>query len=62
MNKTCPKCGLEFECKHSGECWCISFDISKELAEFLKNNYEDCLCKQCITEYIESWKIILHDK
>jgi hypothetical protein len=54
MKKKCPKCGKEFECKHSGECWCTSIVISKRLSEWLKENYKDCLCKDCLTDYVEN--------
>jgi hypothetical protein len=54
MKKKCSKCGLEFECNHSEECWCTNFMISEKLSEYLKRNYKDCLCEKCLTEYIEN--------
>lgn len=53
MKKKCAKCGKEFECKHTAECWCNDLKISKNLSEYLRNNFDNCLCKNCLTEFIE---------
>ncbi|MDL2262903.1 cysteine-rich CWC family protein [Bacteroidales bacterium OttesenSCG-928-I21] len=52
MRKKCPKCGSEFECNHSEACWCTSLEIPEKLSEYLATNYDNCLCKQCLTEYV----------
>jgi hypothetical protein len=62
MIKTCEKCGKQFECTHSEDCWCAQFNITKELSEYIGNQYKDCLCKGCLKHYIENEKIILADK
>ena len=50
MKKICPRCGKEFECVHSKDCWCITVHLSDKTKAFLKDNYTDCLCKDCLTE------------
>ena len=30
MKKICPKCGKEFECVHSKDCWCAKVTITDE--------------------------------
>ena len=47
MVKKCPRCGKEFECIHSKDCWCASVKISDEVKSKLKM-YHDCLCKECL--------------
>lgn len=49
--KTCPKCGNQFECRHDASCWCVKITLSDVVKEELKNNYADCLCKTCLTEF-----------
>jgi dihydroneopterin aldolase len=44
----CSKCGKEFTCKPQGECWCGSYELSKTQLQELKENYEDCLCEECL--------------
>jgi hypothetical protein len=52
MKKICPKCRTEFECKHSSNCWCIDVKITEELTNYLRKNYNDCLCRNCLNNYI----------
>ena len=47
MKKICPKCGKEFECVHSKDCWCAKVTITDEARLKLKN-FNDCLCKECL--------------
>ena len=47
MKKICPKCGKEFECVHSVDCWCVKVKLSEETKQKLKI-YNDCLCKECL--------------
>ncbi len=57
MNKkNCEKCGNTFHCKHSTDCWCSSYSIPEQLSSYLKKNYQDCLCKDCLINYIEKAK------
>lgn len=48
MKKICPKCGKEFECIHSKDCWCAKVNLDDEARKRL-NGYKDCLCKDCLS-------------
>lgn len=50
MKKICPRCGKEFECVHSIDCWCVTIHLSDRAKANLKENYSDCLCKDCLEE------------
>lgn len=53
MKKICPKCGKEFECVHSVDCWCVKVKLSEETKQKLKV-YNDCLCKDCLESMSKS--------
>ena len=46
--KKCPVCGEKFECLHNENCWCVHIKLSEETINYLENNYNDCLCKNCL--------------
>ncbi len=50
MTKTCPRCGKTFECVHSVDCWCVKVKLADATKAYLKANYSDCLCKDCLEE------------
>ena len=50
MKKTCPRCGKEFECVHSIDCWCVKVQLKDTTKAYLKEHYSDCLCKDCLEE------------
>ncbi len=50
MTKTCPRCGKEFECVHSIDCWCVKVRLTDATKAYLKANYDNCLCKDCLEE------------
>lgn len=50
--KYCPRCNSTFECK-AGKillCQCNKVNLNEREKEYLKNNYNDCLCIVCIEE------------
>ena len=49
--KRCPKCGSEFECLHTAECWCMDYQISPQNLELIKQTFSDCLCPECLAGY-----------
>ncbi|MHC1777393.1 MAG: cysteine-rich CWC family protein [Lentimicrobium sp.] len=51
--KTCPRCGLQFECLHAGECWCFKYSISPGNAEKLRIEFNNCLCPECLSKFAE---------
>ncbi|WP_258103523.1 cysteine-rich CWC family protein [Marinoscillum sp. MHG1-6] len=50
--KKCVKCGSSFECKVGSIhlCQCMTVTMTNEERQFLKEGYEDCLCKNCLIE------------
>ncbi|MCL4327736.1 MAG: cysteine-rich CWC family protein [Candidatus Thermoplasmatota archaeon] len=34
-----------------GNCWCNSYDISRENLNFLAQKYDNCLCPDCLEKY-----------
>lgn len=52
MNKTCPRCGASFECRHdlTGKCWCMDVNLTDKVRSVLKARYSDCLCRRCLDE------------
>ena len=50
MTKTCPRCGKTFECVHSIDCWCVKVKLTDATKAYLKEQYSDCLCKDCLEE------------
>ena len=49
---TCPKCGAEFNCSTSSKCWCYEIDVSAEVMEKIEQQYDGCLCPECLKTYI----------
>lgn len=52
MTKKCPRCHAIFECKHDSDCWCSKYDLTENVRVFLKSNYVDCLCENCLKDII----------
>ena len=50
-NKTCPKCGTEFNCVARENCWCDGVSMSKEVLSKIRKSYIDCLCEKCLESY-----------
>jgi hypothetical protein len=49
MLKKCSKCGAEFSCgANEGKCWCMEVQLSEEILNALKTEYDDCLCDSCL--------------
>ena len=56
-SKKCAKCNAEFSCNDSGNsCWCNHHQLTQKQLDFLKENYNNCLCESCITEFSEGVK------
>jgi hypothetical protein len=51
----CESCGAEFTCNAGQEtCWCFDVKVSPENLGALKENYDRCLCKECLENLQES--------
>ncbi|MGB0882956.1 MAG: cysteine-rich CWC family protein [Vicingaceae bacterium] len=56
-HKKCSKCNADFTCNDSGDsCWCNNHKLTKEQLMFLKDNYENCLCEDCIVLVVKEFK------
>ena len=47
----CPKCGREFVCRHSAECFCTKYRLTPEVSAKLRSLYNDCLCEDRLRGY-----------
>lgn len=49
-DKTCPRCGMRFECSAGSPrpCQCASVTLSPEESEYILGRYADCLCATCL--------------
>lgn len=50
--KTCPRCGADFECKLNNpmHCQCAGIELSERLTDQLAAHWHDCLCAACLRE------------
>ncbi|MBU0764953.1 MAG: cysteine-rich CWC family protein [Bacteroidetes bacterium] len=48
MLKTCPVCGVKFECDSSFSCWCISPVYSSDIHRAVREKLDICLCQACL--------------
>lgn len=54
VTKQCSKCGADFGCNATGTgCWCEQYSLSTQTLAELKNDYNNCLCPQCLEQYAE---------
>ncbi|TGK62043.1 hypothetical protein EHQ27_13620 [Leptospira wolffii] len=51
-SKVCPGCSNIFDCR-AGEssCWCFSVTLDSNALQNIREIYEDCLCKECLSKY-----------
>jgi hypothetical protein len=47
----CPRCGREFRCSKSSKCWCYEMDVPVETLESLQQDFESCICPDCLKEF-----------
>jgi hypothetical protein len=47
-NEVCPRCGKAFFCSKSGKCWCFEVYLTPEKQAFVNENFEGCLCPDCL--------------
>jgi hypothetical protein len=56
-NSKCPACGTSFHCSclegtYPAHCWCYEYEKVN-----LKDEFESCLCPNCITKTSEQHKM-----
>ena len=54
----CESCGKEFSCgANVGECWCFAVELEAETLAQLRENFKNCLCKNCLKEVkYDDWR------
>lgn len=52
MEKVCPRCSSSFKCREDRIelCSCSRIRMVIGVRDYLKDNYDTCLCPQCIDE------------
>ncbi|MFV0469963.1 MAG: cysteine-rich CWC family protein [Dysgonomonas sp.] len=57
MKKICPHCGKIFECRHDNiiRCHCVNIYLTPEMKSFIAENYQSCLCLNCLKDIKESF-------
>ena len=49
MEKTCPKCGKSFECRHDLSCDCMKVRLGSQARQYVAGQYPgQCLCPDCL--------------
>jgi len=58
VKKKCPKCSAEFLCYSSSDkkCWCDNYFVSADNLKLLAENYNNCLCPDCLSLYAKKKK------
>jgi hypothetical protein len=52
---TCESCGKEFSCGMSLRgCWCSEVELTDETRAELKQQFRDCLCRECLVKHSAS--------
>ncbi len=51
----CESCGKEFSCgANVGECWCFAVEVKAETLAKLREDFDKCLCQDCLKEIKEN--------
>lgn len=54
VNRKCPRCQQGFHCDESEGCWCEKVSLDQATLKFLRMNYIDCLCANCLNTFMVS--------
>jgi hypothetical protein len=47
---TCARCGAEFGCDLSGQCWCAEETARLPMPDGGSSGFDDCLCRNCLRD------------
>jgi hypothetical protein len=50
-NRVCPRCREGFHCDEAEGCWCEKLALDRATLKFLRTNYLDCLCENCLISF-----------
>ena len=53
QEKICPRCGKKFICRHGLNCDCMKIKLTPGQSQYLKDNYDDCVCLDCLKDISE---------
>ena len=61
--KTCPRCGRVFECRLNDpvHCDCARLQLSAETLSAIRERFQDCLCRACLTALAAGADLMLTD-
>lgn len=51
INRNCPRCKAGFHCDEQEGCWCEKLTLDQATLKFLRMNYIDCLCENCLKTF-----------
>ncbi|HEY8658541.1 MAG TPA: cysteine-rich CWC family protein [Hanamia sp.] len=62
--KICPRCTAQFVCKVSDavNCQCYGIRLSANEEGFVKANYDDCLCRNCLLQLKNRYSFFTEQK
>ncbi|TGK06986.1 hypothetical protein EHO59_02385 [Leptospira semungkisensis] len=50
--KQCPSCLKSFDCGvDENACWCFHVSLDAKALQNIREMYENCLCKDCLTRF-----------
>ncbi len=57
MKKVCQRCSKSFSCREDRIelCCCSKVSLAIGVRDYIKDNYNDCLCPQCLNEANDSF-------
>lgn len=47
----CPRCGKALICYKDDNCWCHDLRVHPKTRESIKQEFQGCLCKECLSFY-----------
>ena len=61
-SKQCPRCQSGFECKVGAvwQCQCSRVELSAEQLEYIRAQYADCLCYECLEDLRAEYNFLSH--
>lgn len=62
--KTCPRCGQKFTCKVGDilKCQCFGIEMNDEQQNFISNEYNECLCRDCLLQLQQRYSLFTGQK
>lgn len=60
----CPRCGTAFECKVGSInlCQCVAVQLNEEQRNYVRSQFANCLCANCLREVRTEYNQMTHQK